>query len=636
MESKNNQNNLLASIAVFAELCNTQTEIKSIINEFIKSVYAFEQTWSLNSVDVMTLLKKHFDFDIPEAVVKYCLSSLTKEKFLIREHGSFAIIDNTYNADHFSEKLNLKKIDQMKIEAKLIEYYEFLNKKPIELSCRKELIESFISFILDNGINDRFSSIISSFVIKNSQSPPFVTSLNQLKGGLIQITGLKYTNDLTNLGKWNDVLTIYLDTEILFNAAGYNGIVYKKLFDDFYSLIIEINQSALKKGQNKLINLKYFEATKNEIDYFFLRATKIINREDNATPGNSAMAEICKGCSSTSDLIRKKSSFETDLRTMGINQQNELDYYRIPEFNVETSELLGKYKDKFEEEVVIDILHSFTKINYFRKGINRTSFEKCKHIILTGKMASLRLSKDLEIKNEAKDIPFSTDIYFITNRFWFKLNKGLSKSAKIPSTLDIVTKAQVVLSSQIGKSVEKRYKDLRDQSKSGKLTTEQAQDYYHNLREQSKKPEEINNQNIQETLDIIFDDNIESYLREKSAIQSKIEEGEYAKRELRKLKSANNNKIKKVIKRKYKLIYWLLAIVLAIFIIIYFSFAIYFLMINISKSDTPFSIISGIFTIAPIIFSIIKIQRIQKFNNWLKNKTKKEYNTELRKVVYKH
>ena len=631
---KNNQTNLLASIAVFAELCNTQTEIKSIINEFIKSVYGFEKMWASNSVEVMNLLKKHFDFDIPEAVVKYCLNSLKNEGFVLRENGQFVIKDTSYNADYFLEKLNSKKNDQSEIEAKLIEYYELIYKKKIDEYIRKELLENFISYIIDNGVSDRYSAIISSFVVENSKLPEFVTSLNQIKGGLIQITGLKYTNDLTNLGKWNDELTIYLDTEILFNSAGFNGIVYEKLFDDFFSLIKEINQSTVRKGQKKLINLKYFEETKSEVNQFFTRAEKIIKREDNATPGNSAMVEICKGCTSVSDLIRKKSKFETDLKSKGINQQDELDYYSKPLFIVETSELLDKYKDKIDEEVVHEILHSFTKINYFRKGLNRTSFEKCKHIILTGKTASLRLSKDLEIKNEAKDIPFSTDIYFITNRLWFKLNKGLSKSGKIPSTLDIVIKAQIVLSSQISKSVERRYQDLKSESKSGKLTPEQAQDYYHNLREQSKKPEEITNQNVHESLEIIFDEDFESYLREKSATQSKIEEGEAAKKELRRLKSNNYIKNKKPIKKKFRIIYWSLISLITIGIISYFAIWIYIITTSLSKSDTTFTIIAGLFTIALPLLSLFNIKRIKQMNNYLQIKIKEKYIEELPKKVH--
>ena len=39
----------------------------------------------------------------------------------------------------------------------------------------------------------------------------------------------------------NQKITFYLDTEILFNMAGYNGELYQNIFNEFYSLIKEIN-----------------------------------------------------------------------------------------------------------------------------------------------------------------------------------------------------------------------------------------------------------------------------------------------------------------------------------------------------------------------------------------------------------
>lgn len=625
MATRNIETNLLASIAVFAELCNTKTDIRSIINEFIKSVYALEKSFALDSHTVMALLKKHFDFDIPEAVVKNCLNSLKSNKFLSKENGQYIVIDKKHDATDFLERLNLKRNDQLLIETKLIDYYESFKKRKVNEKIKRELIENFISYLIDNGVTDEYSTIISSFVVENSQTPDFVSSLNQIKEGVIYVTGLKYTNDLTNLGKWDDELTIYLDTEILFNSAGFNGIVYQKLFNDFYGLIREINQLSQKKDQKKKIHLKYFTQTKKDIDDFFYKAIRIIKREDNTTPITAAMVEICNGCSTVNDIIRKKSAFETSLKSMGITQQADLDYYSNPEFIIETSELFDKYKVKFDESILINVLHSFTQVNFHRKGINRTSFEKCKHIILTGKSSSMRLSKDIEIKNEARDIPFSTDIYFITNRFWFKLNKGLSKSKEIPSTLDIVAKAQVVLASQINKSVENRFHKLKNESKLGKLTKEQAQDYYHNLREEAKKPEEINNQSIKETIEIIFEDNYETYLREKSLTKIKVDEGEAAIRELRKLKSEKHISIKKPIKRKYKRLYLAFVSIFLITILMYFSLCIFLLIKSLGQSDTIFSSISGFFTILPVLIGIIKMKWILQLNIFIRNKLKAKY-----------
>jgi hypothetical protein len=80
MTKQTHSNNLLASIAVFAELCDTEKDMQGILSEFIKSVFAFEKVWALDSNEMTLLLKKHFDFDLPEAVVRvYCKK--TREVF---------------------------------------------------------------------------------------------------------------------------------------------------------------------------------------------------------------------------------------------------------------------------------------------------------------------------------------------------------------------------------------------------------------------------------------------------------------------------------------------------------------------------------------------------------------------------
>ena len=97
---------------------------------------------------------------------------------------------------------------------------------------------------------------------------------------------------------------------------------------------------------------------------------------------------------------------------MGIREVKNPNYLEKTEYIVESIELIDKYSKSKGEESINSILESFSKINFLRKGNNNTHFETCKHIILTGKMLSLQLSQDVEVKDEYYIIPFSTDIYF--------------------------------------------------------------------------------------------------------------------------------------------------------------------------------------------------------------------------------
>lgn len=555
MREPTSSNNLLASIAVFAELCDTQKDIQGIVIEFVKSVFAFERTWALDSNEARMLLKKHFDFDIPEAVVRTCLNSLTKNGFVEKKLGKYTVVDQSFSAQYLFDKLNNKQSIQDAIEKELVVYSEQQKKRTLSLKEKEELTKGFIGYLMDDGVADKYATTISSFILEKSNNDKFIKDLNQVKEGLVLLTGLRYTNDLNNLGFWKDEMTIYLDTEHLFNAEGYNGVVFQQLFNDFYELVNEINSLSRKRIQKKVIHLKYFEDTKEEYDRFFYVAEKIIKREENQSPENIAMETICKGCTNVTDVLRKKALFERNLTSRGISMQEELDYYNKPEYIIEDLQILSKYNGKHSDDELAVLLRSFTKINYFRKGNNKVQFEKCGHIILTGKTISLMMSKDLQVKNEIKDIPFATDIYFVTNRIWYRLNKGLSKSNKLPASLNIVTKAQTVLSSQINKSLEKQYESLKTDIKCGKIDPDSAQNYYYSLREKARKPEEIKKDNIRETIDFIFENDIETYIREKSSLEDRAIEGDAAKKELRKIKNEIARNQKQVKKRKARVMY---------------------------------------------------------------------------------
>jgi hypothetical protein len=617
--------NLLASIAVFGELCNTEQDVQSIIIEFIKSVYAFEKLWTLTTIDVITLLKKHFDFDFPEAVVKFCLNQMKKNNQVEKIAGQYRLKETDYDVNGLSQKIEDKRKLHGSLQDSLIYFYESEMKTKTDLTTKKELIENLLAYLFDNGVDEKYSTVINTFVLKNSSDSDFKETLSQIKEGLIITTGLKYTSDITSLGKWTDELNIYLDTEIIFNAFGFNGEVYKKLFDDFFSLVNEINYTSIKSNKGKLIKLKYFESTKKEIDYFFYGAQKVIRKEQNIAPLTTAMFEICKGCSTIDDVIFKKAQLETDLISMGICEVKDPNYLDKNEFIVESLELIEKYSKSNGEDSVTNILETFSKINYLRKGKNKTNFETCKHIVLTGKILSLQLSQDIEVKDEINSIPYSTDIYFITNRFWFKLNKGFSKKDDLPATLDMTIKAQIVLSSQINSSVKSKFNVLLEDLKSGKLSSSLAQNYYFHLRETAKKPEDLSSENVSKSISFIFEDDYDIFEREQAYKNQQIVEGIKAKNELRKYKNSERKNKNKIIKKKIRREFVITVIIFYILIIIIFAVIIFLLSLLISPTDSLFSILVGVITISTIFFPLLNKDKIRDKKEYLKKKLYKKY-----------
>lgn len=602
-------NKLLASIAVFADLCNTEKDLKSILTEFVKSVFTIEKKFSMDSNEVTKLITNHYGFELPEAVIRTCLNNLVSNDLAEKISGKYFVQDDKVQTQDLNRRLEEKKELQLQIEKELIEYVNEVTSENLDNDEKKVIIDGFISYLMDNGVSDKYSAIISAFVIDKSSSEKFVSELSQIKEGLVLITGLSYTSELNQIELWDKDLTIFLDAEHLFNSAGFNGEVFKRIFNDFYNLVSEVNLAHNRKKGKRLIHLKYFKDVKEDIDAFFHAAQRIVKREDSTSPQNIAMQTICNGCSNVSDVLRRKAEFERALITMGISEQEEFQYYQKPEFIVEDQQLIEKYVSKFPDDQIAEALRGFTKINYLRKGINRTSFEKCGFITMTGKWISLILSRDLEIKNEAKDIPFVTDIYFLTNRIWYKLNKGLNSSPTLPATLDIVVKAQIVLSAQVNKTIEKEYENLKKQVKTGKLKKDDAEVWYNSLREQSKKPEEITTSNVEKSIELIFDNDFEKYIKEQSELKEEARKGREAIEELQSIKTSQKQAVKKTAKAKVKNKIIVFIVLLVVFGALLIASTISLICYLKSDSDTVLSVIGLLITLVIEGFGLFKVAK---------------------------
>ena len=579
-----NGNKLIASIVVFKELHDNNKDIYDIISEFLKATIIQNKKWSFNSTEITKSVENEFDFKIPEAVIKTTLKNrLTKVGFLRMERGEYYVndIDSKIDSD-FESNFSTKTKKYEETEGEFLSYIQGKREKKLNDSEINDIKENIKQYLLGNGAHETYTQLISAFIILKKNDKEFQTRLNQIREGLVLYTGIRYTADLNDLGHWKNELTIFLDTEILFYFAGYNGEVYREIFNDFYKLVREINRSS-KDNKNK-IQLKYFDETEKEIFDFFHVANLIVENKKTLNPSKTAMREIVNGCSTKSDIIVKRNKFFIDLKTSGIQKEENLNYYENHKYIVEGLSIVEELKQlswenrkDFDEDKCQEYLKLFTKINVLRRGINNQGFDKCKYILLTGNKFVHYLSHSKHVKAIEKDIPFATDIDYVTDKFWFKLKKGFGDNDDKPKSFDIITKAQIILSSQISYTVQEKFTALNEEYQKGKITKEEAISLNYELRESALKPEEITEINLDENIVFINEFSIEEHIRERQKLIQKAKDGEKAKDELKRRDLIDRNKKIKPIKRKYRIlsIVYLAAIVL-IFIFIAFIINIVF------------------------------------------------------------
>ena len=516
-----NEKNLLASVAVFRSLYNNTkyNSILDIIAEFIKGAIVYENKFSINSVGLTELLDKVYDFKIPESVIRTTLNNRLKE-FFKKEKGYYhfkeSINDEFQNINTKFESINSK---HNIILNDLVNFVEKNEKAKLSESDKKELFENFNYFNLENGIFNKYSDYISAFIIINQEKNEFKESLNEIKEGIILYQGIRFTADINELGKWNTDLTIYLNTEHLFNALGYNGIIFQEVFDDFLNLVNEINISNKNTRLGKKIKLKYFEETKTELDNYFLTAETIKLGKKQLDPSKSAMKMILDKADKLSEIKELRVKFDIELKNKGIIIQDfNYNFETIKGYNVEDENILKELKKNseekheiFDEDKCRQYFKIFSKVNFFRKGESQKQFENIGHLFITENRFAKYLAHNISVKVRENDVPFAKDIDYIITKFWFKLKKGFSNKQSLPISFDVVTKAKIILSSHLTNNVSHCYQILIDETKSGKLTNEEALQRSYELRVRPNRPEDLNIENVENTLEFL---NNESYFED--------------------------------------------------------------------------------------------------------------------------
>lgn len=505
MKNVKEESKLLASLTVFRELYDKQKDVYGVIAEFLKEVIVKNGKRKFNTTEITNLLNNSFDFSLPEAVVNTAIKRLN----LPKEDGVYIVQTMPVLENRTVETLQEQNLNSnVELFSNLFSFIEA--KKGINLSENEKtnVVRSFCSFLLDDTNPIDYSEYISGFAIANKNDENFRKNINKIREGVILYSGIKYSN-LGEMGSWQTNITIYLDTEILFYFAGYGGKLYKSLFEDFYNYVKEINN----KAGRVLVKLEYFEEVRIEIDEFFNKAEDIVKGKDRLNPKGTAMAYVVDGCQTPSDVLSKKSDFYRSLKINGILESEKTNYYAKEnhDFNIVDAQTIQNISNEFGADITENIKF-LNYVNIQRKKEFLNSFENIGHILLTGTSLTLKIASHEKI-NPERTVPLATSLYWVTNRFWFKLNKGFG-DGNFPSSFDVISKAQMVLSAILNKSIGEKYDELQTEFRQGKITEEIAKSRVVQLRSQAMKPEDIGREDVLPILDALSENSLEEFVKE--------------------------------------------------------------------------------------------------------------------------
>ena len=569
---------LLASYATFKALYNSPKYASpyQILTEFIKYIITTKKIYCFTVVEIKKYLEDEFGFVQPYEVIKTAMKSIPE---IHLNYGKYSVPSTAINMNAFFDN-QIKKAEETNND--LIEkLLEFAQKKGTNIE-KKKLSEEFVAFLLDEDGDQLYREIIGAFIIANGANETVKQQMMEIREGSIIFSGLSY--NISDYGNMRDPLTLFLDTEIIFDIMGLNGELYQELAMDFYNLVKEANKN------KKIISLCYFSEIKKDIERYFSRAEQTVDGKRDLLQ-RPALQAIIQGCNSISDVKDKKADFYWKLQhSFDIQLDDKINYYTKQDemFELETEEINGLSLDESHEEIKF-----CSKINKLRKGSESRDYFTCKFLFITKTTKVLEINNSLiekqrTLNHHSKCIDYAISFSHITNLFWCKLNCGFAKQ-NFPHNIDVVTKARVVLSGYITQGVNSAYSEIRKEYEAGKISQEITISRIIALRNKPSLPEEITENNLDDSLS--FDSNYLNQIAESNAKKDlKISEQNKTIEELTKIIQGYIDKQEalKYKKRRIKsLFFFILRITWKAFLYFCLIISIYFLSLYLFHTDLP-------------------------------------------------
>lgn len=519
----------LASYVVFRELYDgKRSDVYHIVSEFAKDVIITKNLFQFGSSEITSIINSEFGFKLPENVVR---TSLGRLKCLINNGKGAFTVDRKLlkaNEDQVADIRKSAVSSADNIIDRLIEHVE-MQEGVLTPNARKQLSSAFCMFLLDGEMGAPYSKNISSFIILHQDNKQIRSSIESIREGAILFAGLNYNVDVNVQKNWRNELNLFLDQEILFYLAGYNGSIYKDMVEELLKLTAELNVRS--RGN---LRFYYFQDVRERIDSFFMSAEDIAaGRRMLALDSGEAMVEILRGSNSASDIIEKKSKFYRMLRHFNIKEyEPTIELYNPEKYknNLESTEIVSRFGI---DETNYKSIKYLNYINALRDGRESYDLENARFILVSETTLTKSIAYHIASGHNDNRVPLAISLQNLTSRLWFDLNKGFGADG-FPKSLGIMAKARIVLSGLIGQSITSRFNDAKSKYEDNSIDEETMKSVIVELRSYQVKPEEITNENVNALISKmrLAESDVELYRDNNKRLQIELEDARLENQQL--------------------------------------------------------------------------------------------------------
>lgn len=490
-----------AAIAVTGELYNAGKDIYDVLAAYLLIIIQSDNLNNFTCTDITEIVNKTNSFSVSESIVKTALKRLR----IKRSEGYYRVEDELISACDDSELIEQTRKNTLVVN-RLFSFVAKDQEIVLSDSDKHNIEKQFYSILSDPEYDDTYTTTIRKFIIENDMDESFHESISKIRDGLLVYEGICFSPEIGLSGKWDIPLDIYLEQEVLFYIAGYNGDTYRDIYYQLIDYVNEINSSRTNK-ETKLINLYYTADVKREIENYFGTAETIFDKNEVVDPSKSAMIYILNGVTTKRDILVKKTRFfnflsncEITVKDVDFCSEENSKYYLVsPDTYPQIADSIDSDRG---EEYICNCADKINQINVLRKN-NNSSLKDARSILLTANGTVLKCAYAPNLFNEG-DTPKAVNLDYLLTRFWYKLNKGFGKG-KTPKSIDIITRAQMILSSMIVTKVSKAYDDIKLQYEKGEINDEEVAVILSELRRVPKNPEDVTPDKIEEEMSFLTD-----------------------------------------------------------------------------------------------------------------------------------
>lgn len=470
MDNSTNDLRLICSLATWRTLRKIRKNQYDVIATFcLHIIKKYYENSNFRASDIANKLKTEYGFEIIDSIIQIVLTENLKNYLKKDKKEHLFYLNQKIDIDENIDNVAKDYMRQYEIFSQ--EIVAFIKNKIKKHKTKKFLednviIQVFNTFLLDNKYSEDNKFLFPYFTeFLNENNEKYKQMLQTIKEGLILYDGLKYNIQKTKKTKHNQKITLFLDTEILFSAVGYNEKMYEKKFEDFYDLVCKYDAD----GFGLRMPLFYTENTEQEIKEFFYAAKTIKEKGRGDYERKVAMEHLLKKSKSTDEIESEETSFFHSLEKQFrikkyTNQSYEYLLNNRPDFNLEAVNSIDNIKEsiknkkqcgseKFYKEID-NAVKTLSFINMLRGKYPKNFFDS-EVFFITNTWLVNHIAWHPDIMQD-KTIPLSNTLDFMSARLWEFLETSLGQSSTLES-FNPIFNIQIALQDMIANEVARQY-----------------------------------------------------------------------------------------------------------------------------------------------------------------------------------